>query len=79
MLNRWESFETLDAVIGLPAIGARLALADIYLRGRGLRAGPVGPLRRCYHMSSATRASSDIRLWSHGGSNTIVTEQDWTP
>ena len=25
-----ESFETLDAVIDLPAIGARLALADIY-------------------------------------------------
>ncbi|CAO4136006.1 hypothetical protein [Methylorubrum extorquens] len=30
MLNRSESFETLDAVIDLPAIGARLALADIY-------------------------------------------------
>ncbi|AMB47192.1 hypothetical protein [Methylobacterium sp. AMS5] len=25
-----ESFETLDAVIDLPAIGARLALTDIY-------------------------------------------------
>ncbi|CAO4191984.1 hypothetical protein [Methylorubrum extorquens] len=30
MLNRWESCETLDPVIDLPAIGARLALADIY-------------------------------------------------
>ncbi|PXW63046.1 Uma2 family endonuclease [Methylobacterium sp. B4] len=58
--------------------GRRLALADLY-EGRGLRAGPTGPLRRRYHMSRATRASSDIRLWSHGGSNTIVTEQDCTP
>jgi hypothetical protein len=30
MLNRWESFETFDAVIGLPAIGARGGGAAIY-------------------------------------------------
>ena len=30
-------------------------------------------LTTAYHMSSATRASSDMRLWSHGGSKTMVT------
>jgi len=30
-------------------------------------------------MSSATLASSDMRLWSHGGSNTMVTLTPETP
>ena len=32
-----------------------------------------------YHMSSATRASSDMRLWSHGGSKTMLTVTAWMP
>ena len=32
-----------------------------------------------HHISSATRASSDMRLWSHGGSKVIVTLQPIAP
>jgi YVTN family beta-propeller protein len=32
-----------------------------------------------HHMSSATRASSDMRLWSHGGEKTILTSTPATP
>src|SRR3954465_2017092 len=32
-----------------------------------------------YHMSSATRASSDMRLWSQGGSKTMLTVTALTP
>ena len=42
-------------------------------RARGRASAPP------YHMLSATRASSDMRLWSHGGSNTMLTLTSPTP
>ena len=41
--------------------------------GPRLAASSAPWLARDHHMSSATRASSDMRLWSHGGSNTMFT------
>src|SRR5471032_1898192 len=45
----------------------------------GGRPGTTVPSYRPHHISSATRASSDMRLWSHGGSNTMLTLAPATP
>src|SRR5829696_2804283 len=42
-------------------------------------ARPPGGGVRPHHISSATRASSDMRLWSQGGSKTMLTFTSLTP
>lgn len=54
-----ETYEAMTDMVDLPEIGARLALADVYA-AVAFEPGRGRPLS--YHMSRATRASSDMRL-----------------
>src|SRR5258707_12758013 len=63
--------------------GRGLAAAISFLLLSGFKARQRNPLHtqnnnefpnvKHYHMFSVVRASSDIRLWSHGGSQTMFT------